>query len=265
MVQFNLNRFGKLAKWTLSFDKSYYVKAFLQMLTVAALLFVLFTTRFFTFNTDLVNLLFGPCTLIYVGVLAVHLMVSPAMMFYSFRNKRDDQTYMMLPASNFEKYLARYASSLLMLFLYLGALLAGDLIQYLVNLLLGAKNHLFVLAFMIDKLPQVDILDHVSLRHVVSMLVAFFWMQSFYALGATFFRSHKYAWIFTTLVIIVGMMCISWGMLIFYPTDQIVTDETPIRTVLLTNIINLIWACVNYWLSFRCFRRSQVIDKYVNI
>ena len=97
------------------------------------------------------------------------------------------------------------------------------------------------------------------------MLVAFFWMQSFYALGATFFRSHKYAWIFTTLVIIVGMMCISWGMLIFYPTDQIVTDETPIRTVLLTNIINLIWACVNYWLSFRCFRRSQVIDKYVNI
>lgn len=265
MVQFNLNRFGKLAKWTLSYDKSYYVKLFLQVLTVSALLFIFFTTRFFTFNTDRMDALFGPCALIYVGMLLVHLFLAPSLMFYSFKNKHDDQTYMLLPASNFEKYVARYVTTLLLLVVFLVALVVGDLIQFLVNLLLGAEHQQLVLSYLMEKMSLIHISGYIKWRHILTMFTAFFWMQSFYALGGTFFRSHKYAWIFTTLLLIVGSMCISWGMLIFYPTDQIVTDETPIRTVWLTNIINLIWACANYWLSFKCFCRSQVIGKFINI
>lgn len=265
MVQFDIHRFGKLAKWTLSFDKGYYVKSFLQMLTVVTLLFVVFTTRFFTFGTNEVKELFAPCAFIYIGVLAVHLLVAPSVMFYSFKNKRDDQAYMMLPASNFEKYMVRYASSLLLLFVYLAALLVGDLVQLLVNVLLGAENQLFVLSFMTERLSHVAFLQYLTSKHVITAVVIFLWMQSLYALGATFFRSHKYAWIFTTLVIIAGSMCFSWVMLKFFSSAQIVNDATPWRTVWITNVVHLIWACVNYWLSFKCFCRSQVIGRYINM
>lgn len=264
MIQFSLNRFGKLAKWTLSFDKVYYIKSFLQMLIGASLLFVVFTTRFFTFNANETESLFAPCVMIYVGALAVHLLIAPGVMFYSFKHKRDDQAYMMLPASNFEKYLARYAASLLMVFVLLPGLLAADVVQFVVNMLLGAENHLFVLSFMIEKLSHMAIMQNLTASHVASGLIAFLWTQSIYALGATFFRSHKYAWIFTTLVLIVGTMCFSWAALHLH-ADWNTNDETPLRTVWMINVVNLIWACVNFWLSFKCFCRSQVIGKYINL
>ena len=52
MIQFNLNRFGKLAKWSLTNDKGYYVKSFLQVLVIATLAFIAFTTNFLKFNVN---------------------------------------------------------------------------------------------------------------------------------------------------------------------------------------------------------------------
>ena len=43
MIQFNLCRFGKLAKWSMLGDKRYYVKTFLQFLVVMLLTFIFFS------------------------------------------------------------------------------------------------------------------------------------------------------------------------------------------------------------------------------
>ena len=46
MIQFDFNRFGKLARWSLVNDKSYYVRTFLQMVAVLTLAFpVLYNGR----------------------------------------------------------------------------------------------------------------------------------------------------------------------------------------------------------------------------
>ena len=47
MIQFNIHRFGKLAKWALTNDRSFYTKQALTMLTILTLLFVCTTTGFF--------------------------------------------------------------------------------------------------------------------------------------------------------------------------------------------------------------------------
>ena len=44
MIQFNFNRFGKLARWTLTNEKKYNLKSFLQNLVVLTLVFVFFTS-----------------------------------------------------------------------------------------------------------------------------------------------------------------------------------------------------------------------------
>ena len=43
MIQFSFNRFGKLARWSLTNDRKYYVRTFVQMLTVLTLVFLFFT------------------------------------------------------------------------------------------------------------------------------------------------------------------------------------------------------------------------------
>ena len=43
MIQFNIQRFGKLAKWTLVNDKKYLVKSFLQVFAILTFLFLVFT------------------------------------------------------------------------------------------------------------------------------------------------------------------------------------------------------------------------------
>ena len=44
MVQFNINRFGKLARWSLTNDRKYHIKSFFQNLVIFTLVFVFFTS-----------------------------------------------------------------------------------------------------------------------------------------------------------------------------------------------------------------------------
>ena len=261
MIQFNIRRFGKLAKWTLSFDRAYYIKSFLQIFVMAALMFVAFTTRFFTLTDANLPSRYGPCSAVYLAVLAIHLLIGPSLIFYSFKNRREDQNYMMLPASNLEKYLVRYAGLVVMLFIYAVALLASDLVQYLLNMMIGKYDTVFVLSYFIDRLQQASIPD-MSMKELMYMAVVLVWFNSFYALGGTFFRSHKYAWVFVTLIFIALSMLLVW---IFPKNNGLeLGDESPLHTVIIGDAIYVVWAMLNYWLAYRCFCRSQVIGKFIN-
>lgn len=261
MIQFDIKRFGKLAQWTLSFDKGYYIRMFLQMFVVSVLLFAAFTTRFFTFNELNANTRYVPCALVFLGVLLVHLMIAPGVMFYSFKHKRDDQMYMMLPASNFEKYLARYVGSILLLFVYLVALLAGDLVQYLLNEMMGKGDNMFVVSFLLEKLSLPKFEEFLSLKYILSFACVLLCQQSFYAVGGTSFRSHKYAWIYTSIILIAGFMLLAWVM----PDAELYVDrESTTLAVVLSDCFHLALAAFDFWLAYRFFCRQQVIGKFVN-
>ena len=263
MIQFNIHRFGKLTKWTLSFDRAYYIKSFLQIFVMGFLMFVAFSTRFFTFIDTTISARYAPCAAVYVGVLVVHLMLGPSLVFYSFKNRRDDQNYMMLPASNLEKYLVRYVGLILLLFILAAALMASDLFQYLLNKLIGKQDSVFVLGYLIDRLSQASKPELFSMKEVVNMTVSLLWLNSLYVLGGTFFRSHRYAWVLVTLIIISLSMLLAWIL----PNDNVLSlgSESPLHTVILVNAFYVAWILLNYWLAYRCFCRSQVIGKYINM
>ena len=52
MIQFNVKRFAKLARWSLTNDRKYYVKNFLWVLVVLTLMFVGFSTNFIKVTTN---------------------------------------------------------------------------------------------------------------------------------------------------------------------------------------------------------------------
>lgn len=265
MIQFNINRFGKLAKWSMLGDKRYFVKTFLQFLVVVLLVFVFFTM--------IAKMGGGPrmgyrsCAVAEFAVVIVNIVLGPALMFYSMEGKHDMQTLMMLPASNFEKYLVRYSNWIVVVAVSIVACLVADGLQYLLHLLFGHDYGRFVTAVLFDMFASAANNVHTSEatrpRFILSMIVLVIWFQSLYAVGATLFRSRKFNWVITTVVLIlIGMLFVKIG-------DKFEAVQLNDHSAMLDYITGvgfyLVWAMINYWLSFRFFCRTQNIGKLVNL
>jgi hypothetical protein len=182
------------------------------------------------------------------------------MMFSSMKGRHDLQTLLMLPASNFEKFLMRYATWLVLLPLYLAAFFCADLTQYLVNVLLGNDYVMFVAQKVCNIFTaEADL----PTRLWVSIFVTGFWLHSCYTLGGTFFRSHKYAWILTTIALIV-LLVIQSSFFSYSDYQEMKNDVTTMDYDVM-DFISLAWAVLNFWLSYRIFCRTKNIGRFVNI
>lgn len=267
MIQFSFNRFGKLARWSLTNDKSYYVRTFLQMLVVLTLVFLFFTMEG---NGTIIHDEKGytrdhymPCLFVTLYVFIITFVIGPSLMFYSMRGKHDRQTQLMLPASNLEKYLMRYSTWILLVPILLLAFFAADLIQYVVNWLVGRDYTTFATThFLFDERMvgwRTRTLEELSRDGGFNHYFTAMWLHSVYALGATFFRSRKFNALFTTIVIIMGLMGFIW--LFGGGSKQVAASSS-------YTVDYVIWSALtvlNFWLSYKLFCRTQVIGKYVNV
>ena len=261
MSQFNFNRFGKLVRWSLTMDRRWFVKNTLSWLVVFTLIFLFFTcvTRFDGQHASLPS--YGACTSMVLFTTVAILVLGPTMMFNSMRGKHDDQRLLTLPASNLEKYLMRYSYWLLLLPSFVGSFVVADLLQYLVNWLLGHEGRMLVMQYMGS--PQLNI-GAVPRPLGVCIVLTFVWIHSCYAVGATFFRSHKYSWIMTSATLI------AFGIILgsLWPHDEMsrsISSHTAINLVRVWDVIYIFLIALNFWLSYKFFCRQQVIGKYVNV
>ena len=262
MIQFNFNRFGKLVRWSLTNDRKYHVKTFFQTLVIMTLVFIFLTSITVTFGKENAN--YRTCALATIILFVSTFVIGSSFMFYSMDRKHDMQALLMLPASNFEKYLMRYVSWILLIPLYVVATVAADLLQYVFGLLVGHGEMRFVITATMEMLgktwSQVPAEKHSVV--IVGLTLLFFWFQSVYALGATFFRSKKYNWIPTTAIIIVLVLLMVW----LSPDKgkiELVKDDTTSDMVM--NVVYVLWVSLNFWLSYRLFCRQQVKGKLVNL
>lgn len=263
MVQFNFNRFKQLACWSLTNDKSYFLRNYFQVLVSATLVFLAFTTGFIGYPGPNNHNVCGVISLLMMGGAVV---VGPSMMFQSMKGKHSTESLLMLPASNFEKYLMRWATWLILLPITIMALFTADLIQYFFNLALRTDYVAYVVTDyvkMVETVYAYQAVDGIfAWETTITWFIAILWLQSFYAVGGTFFRSHKYAWILTTISIILFFMITSWifkGGSVSVPSD----DTTLAKVIIWTMYV--LWIVFNYWLSYRFFCRTQVIGKWVNL
>ena len=260
MVQLNIHRFGKLVRWSLTNDKRYYVKSFMMMFVMMLLIFLFFTLLTKTHQGHYGN--YGPCIFAVVAMIIVTVVMGPAYMFYSMEGKHDRQALLMLPASNFEKYVMRYSTWFILLPLFIVAFLAADLLQYAVHGVLGHNYGTFVASLVVKFLSDLS-KSAVPFHEVNSFIVTGVWAHSMYALGSTFFRSRKHNWILTTVVIILISMLTVW----------LTKEGSPMQfdwkvskvNYAIGSAIDIGWAVLNFWLSYRLFCRTQVIGKLVNV
>ena len=209
MIQFNIQRFGKLACWTLRNERNFLVRNTLQMLVAMSLIYLSFTLGFLKINGSTAN--YPACGMATLMMFTVFLTIGPGTMFNSMKGKYDRQALLMLPASNFEKYLMRYASWLILLPLFIVSVLCADLIQYAVNYMLGNEKTMFVASKAMELLSRSW--TDTPAKELNGLIIPLVCFHAAYALGGTFFRSPKYAWVFTTLVIILIVILMACGFL----------------------------------------------------
>ena len=251
--------------WSILGDKRYFVKTFLQFLVVMLLVFVFFT-MIVKMNGGIYPG-YRSCAIAEFAVVIVNIVLGPALMFYSMEGKHDMQTLMMLPASNFEKYLVRYSNWILVVALSIVACLVADGLQYLLHLLFGHDYGMFVTSVLWRMFGEFADNTHTSEaahpRFIVSMITLVIWFQSLYAVGATLFRTRKFSWVITTVVIIL------MGIVIVKYMGKVEAIQLNDHSTVLDFVIGLgfylVWAMINYWLSYRFFCRTQVIGKFVNL
>ena len=263
MIQFNIKRFGKLACLSLANDKRYFIKSFLQIFVVLLLLF-LFMTMMANQN-EIPG--YRVCSLAVVMMFAVTIPIGPSFMFYSMENKHDMQNLLMLPASNFEKYLMRYATWIILLPIYLVAFFAADLLQYVLHWVMvfnGYNSGEFVCTAVVEMISKLYHQVPAEVRHigVNYVLITVSWLHSFFALGATFFRTRKYNWVYTSIVIVLLFV-----LMVFISDDGgDATYKTPTTSeLIMADVVTGIWVALNFCLSYILFCRRQVIGKFVNI
>jgi hypothetical protein len=239
------------------------VKNTLSWLVVFTLVFLFFTcvTKF---NDSLAA--YQACASMLLCTTIAILVLGPTMMFNSMQGKHDDQRLLMLPASNLEKYLVRYSYWLLLLPSFVGSFIVADLLQYLVNWLSGHEGRMLVMQYLMSlDFNIVFPPSNVVPRSLIACIVlTFVWLHSCYAVGATFFRSHKHSWILTSVALI------AFGIILgsLWPHDEMsrsISSHTAISLLRLWDVIYIFLIAFNYWLSYKFFCRQQVIGKYVNV
>ena len=245
MKYFNIDRFLKLARWSLTMDRRWFVKNTLAWAVVLTLVFLFFTCLM-KMNGQVATLAsYQACTFMVVCTTVALFVLGPTMMFNSMRGKHDDQRLLMLPASNLEKYLVRYSYWLLLFPCFFASFVVADLLQFLVNGMLGHEGRMLVMQYLANSVIDIHWQDDIPRPLGVDIEITIVWLHSFYAVGTTFFRSHKYSWILTSVALIV--LGIILGSL--WPKGYFL-------------VIGIVF---NFWLSYWLFCRQQVIGRFVNL
>lgn len=189
--------------------------------------------------------------------------------FCNLKTKTYRESFLMLPASNLEKYMARLLLMVIESIVELTTILiATDAIQLAFSYIINPGFHVSITLPIIHNILDTPLFTRWGEEDAI-LYSLFIFAHSFCTLGGTFFR--KMAPLFTFVTGIVLFMVfgytIQWmaqaGLLDFLnPYND---GHNYVWTAVLC-IIFLALSAFNYWASYKIFTRMQVIsNKWINI
>ena len=187
----------------------------------------------------------------------------PIFMFYPYskiKERYQNRSLLMLPASNLEKYITHYAFTWLFFLSLSGGILIADILQYAVHTMMGHE----CARLMIQELVQGKLLERIVGNENTSLVLFSWgaivvWLHSVFALGATFFKSYKQGINLTISLLFV------FGLLIFVLFGHGIAVETWWNNVQFFNVMFLLLTPVNFLLSYYLFCRQQITARFINI
>lgn len=256
MSNFNTRRFIQTFKWSMQATKK-------EMTTIAGCMFFLYLIPFIISVMSSHGKLdiiaesdIQSATITCISFFTFYIMISGCWILNNMKTKEQRIMFKMLPASDLEKYLSRviyitviwFAIGILTYFL-------ADICRMLICLISGTHGTYSTIPLALKMI--------LTENHMIYAWV--FWAHSLYVLGGAFFRRRQF--ILTSCVhFLLGFIALLFlsrykGSVIIDPDDMHINVLLCIYPFIAFAI-----ALFNWWLAYKLFKRSQVINnKWINL
>lgn len=275
MTNFDMHRFGRTFVWNLRMTRK-------EMLTNAAAMTFAFLVPFIihilsSIKTPAAHIpgSLEAATQVNILIYSIFIVVGGGFIFKNMKTKEQRITFKMLPATDLEKYVVRVLYVTVMWWILgIAAFVLADLLQMFVSLLAGigyagsASPRFFSVLFGSEDI-NITITgsggDSFYAAFVTALRAWSFWAYSLYILGGALFRRRQI--VLTTLAhFIIGMALTPVFISFVYKTDGESARLAPTGLAWAAAVVFAAVALLNWWLSYRIFRRMQVINnKWLNI
>lgn len=278
---FSFNRFKMVVRWDFLSNRKQY---FSSTVGLAIGIFIMYLLTFQSyraalkstgevFTQQIVTDLIQSCGKVIITIAVIALFVLAANIFKNMRSKLQREAFLMLPASNIEKYLSRFfcmtIGGIAMMFV---ATVISDAVIFIFNLMFASGCYSSLTAASLKALfgdsMNCVVVNGDTLRGVADSNIAtwilFIFTHSFFTLGGSFFNRHP-------IVLTFSIGFIAGGFLMFGAFEgcsminpAYCNSSSVFSTIFL--VMLLILTVFNYWASYKLFTRMQIIcNKWINL
>lgn len=285
--KFNGQRFLNTLKLDIATNWRRFSKIFFGALACFLCTFLIFTfaQRGSVSLKDFSAGIFAMCLMSYF-ITASFMAISGVYIFNNMKTKQDRISFLVLPASNLEKFLSRYLMATVgMLLTILAALLVADLVRMAFGLFLGITSFdsIFLKFFgfgWISISEYQTVFLAYSTKDIISLVWMFFAVISIivschaeFMLGGSLFRKNPLLLTIISLFVINSLLAsivpgrffVSMLFGMNHNPDSMALFQAS-RLLWIVIVPNIVVTLLCYWGSYKLFCRSQVIsNKWINL
>lgn len=278
METFNIQRFGNVCTRLVMLRKKEYFNIFLAITLFVALSCIFACNPFSGEAKETLEYaysFFQVVGSIYVFAVVL-IIVNGANIIRDLKTKQQRIDELVLPATNLEKFTARVlASTVLVLILAAAGIVAGDILQMLINMLLHKGTFGSISLYATKQMysmmeTSIIAIENVAHKHIRFMFVlTLISSNAFYLLGGMLFR--KTAWLKTTLAVIVisialFSMFVGYAYVVYGYTNYVVYMPEWMQDSWFNITLLIVQTCACYYFAYRIYCRLQAINtRWLNI
>ena len=278
METFNIQRFGNVCTRLVMLKKREYFNIFLAITLFVALSCIFACNPFSGEAKETLEYaysFFQVVGSIYVFAVVL-IIVNGANIIRDLKTKQQRIDELVLPATNLEKFTARVlASTVLVLILVVAGIVAGDILQMLINMLLHKGTFGSISLYATKQMYSMMETNILAIENVAHKPIRFMFVltlissNAFYLLGGMLFR--KTAWLKTTLAVIVisialFSMFVGYAYVVYGYTNYVVYMPEWMQDSWFNITLLIVQTCACYYFAYRIYCRLQAINtRWLNI
>lgn len=278
METFNIQRFGNVCTRLVMLRKREYFNIFLAITLFVALICIFACNPFSGEAKETLEYaysFFQVVGSIYVFAVVL-IIVNGANIIRDLKTKQQRIDELVLPATNLEKFTARVlASTVLVLILAAAGIVAGDILQMLINMLLHKGTFGSISLYATKQMYSMMETNILAIENVAHKPIRFMFVltlissNAFYLLGGMLFR--KTAWLKTTLAVIVisialFSMFVGYAYVVYGYTNYVVYMPEWMQDSWFNITLLIVQTCACYYFAYRIYCRLQAINtRWLNI
>ena len=278
METFNIQRFGNVCTRLVMLRKKEYFNIFLAITLFVALICIFACNPFSGEAKETLEYAYSFFQVVgsIYAFAVVFIIVNGANIIRDLKTKQQRIDELVLPATNLEKFTARVlASTVLVLILVVAGIVAGDILQMLINMLLHKGTFGSISLYATKQMYSMMETSIIAIENVAHKPIRFMFLltlisgNAFYLLGGMLFR--KTAWLKTTLAVIVisialFSMFVGYAYVVYGYTNYVVYMPEWMQESWFNITLLIVQTCACYYFAYRIYCRLQAINtRWLNI